>query len=97
MPTVVCASLPFSASWTCFADAWLKVRPVFTKGLVDAGRTREEVAIIVGLEAGNDVLADLGATAQEWEAQGADELVIHWVKPDALDGVLAAGERAGLS
>jgi hypothetical protein len=69
---------------------------VFAKALAQAGRTRDEVAVIVGLEVGDEVLADLRVTALEWEDQGVDELVLHWVRPNALEAVLAAGERAGL-
>jgi alkanesulfonate monooxygenase SsuD/methylene tetrahydromethanopterin reductase-like flavin-dependent oxidoreductase (luciferase family) len=83
-------------AWTCFADAWPKVSPVFRNALAEAGRRRADVAIIVGLEVGDEVLAELPATARAWEAQGVDELVLHWVRPNALDAVLAAGERAGL-
>ena len=42
------------------------------------------------------LLADLAATAAEWQERGADELIFHWIHPHQLDAVLAAGERAGL-
>ena len=40
------------------------------------------------------ILADLTGTAARWQERGADELVLHWIHPDQLDHVLAAGERA---
>jgi G6PDH family F420-dependent oxidoreductase len=84
-------------AWTCFADAWSRLEPVFAEALPDAGRTRQDVSVIVGLEPDDEVLADLLATAGRWEALGADELVLHWVRPPALEAVLAAGERAGVA
>ena len=99
--------------WTCFADKYERLRPIFDEALAAANRQPGEVAVMVGLNLervrGHDdpierapddaaavqpVLADLAATAHEWQARGADELVLHWIGPQQLDAVLAAGERA---
>ncbi len=97
--------------WTCFADRFEALSPVFLGALAEAGRSRSDVAVIVAAElpdrgsmtvagtldpspaqAASD-LTDLEAWAATWQARGVDELVLHWVRPHQLDGVLAAGER----
>jgi alkanesulfonate monooxygenase SsuD/methylene tetrahydromethanopterin reductase-like flavin-dependent oxidoreductase (luciferase family) len=93
---------------TTFAAQWDRVYPVFLEEMRAAGRNREEVSVLVAADleesrgswsggAEPDMLSDLGAVASRWHERGADELVLHWVKPDQLDAVIAAGERAGLS
>ena len=102
-------------AWTCFAEGYDRLRPIFDDALAAAARAPGEVAVLVGLNLervrGHDdpvvrapddaaavqpVLADLAATAREWQARGADELVLHWIGPQQLDAVLAARERAGV-
>ena len=41
-------------------------------------------------------MTDPVAWAERWRERGADELVLHWVKADQVEAVLAAGERAWL-
>lgn len=93
---------------TTFAKQWERVYPVFLESLEAAGRRREDVAVLVAADLEGDAASlaggrdaemfqDLGAVASRWRDRGADELVLHWVRPEQLDGVLAAGERAGLS
>ncbi len=82
---------------TTFAEPWDRVYPVFLEALAAAGRRREEVSVLISTEVDEpDLLSDLGGVAARWHERGADELVVHWVKPDHLDAVIAAGERAGL-
>lgn len=87
-------------AWTCMEAHYDALRPVFEGALAAAGRSRSEVAVIVGCDVPRgDALAqapaiiDPAAWAEEWQGRGADELVLHWVGPDQLDAVLAAGER----
>lgn len=93
---------------TTFAAQWDRVYPEFLAALEAAGRRRDDVSVLVAADleersgswsggAEPDMLSDLGAVASRWCERGADELVLHWVKPDQLDAVIAAGERAGLS
>jgi hypothetical protein len=42
------------------------------------------------------LVADMAGFASEWAAQGADELVVSWVRPHELPLLLEAAERAGL-
>ena len=76
---------------------------MFLDSLAAAGRSRSDVSVLVGLDLDKGVapekqplLADLAATAAEWQERGADELIFHWIQPHELGAVLAAGERAGL-
>jgi hypothetical protein len=77
------------------------LRPVFDTALEAAGRSRSEVAVIVGCDlapgdaAGSSPpLRDPNAWAERWRDRDVDELVLHWVKADQVEAVLAAGERA---
>jgi G6PDH family F420-dependent oxidoreductase len=88
-------------AWSCFEEAYPRLLPVFEEALAAAGRRREDVQVIVGLDfdegvapAEEPLLRDLAATAEEWQSRGADEVIIHWVKPSHLDAVVAAGKRA---
>jgi alkanesulfonate monooxygenase SsuD/methylene tetrahydromethanopterin reductase-like flavin-dependent oxidoreductase (luciferase family) len=90
-------------AWTTFANVWDDLSPVFLESLAAAGRKRSDVSVLVGLDLDKDLkpedqplLADLTATAAEWQERGADELILHWIRPHELGAVLAAGERAGL-
>jgi alkanesulfonate monooxygenase SsuD/methylene tetrahydromethanopterin reductase-like flavin-dependent oxidoreductase (luciferase family) len=87
-------------AWTCPDSAYDELRPVFQEALEAAGRDRSDVAVIVGCdlprgEAARQApaIADPAAWAAEWRARGADELVLHWIRPDQLEMVLEAGER----
>lgn len=88
-------------AWTCMEPTYDTLLPVFEGALAAAGRARSDVQVIVGcdLPRGDALrtapaIADPAAWAERWRARGADELVLHWVGPDQLDQVLAAGERA---
>ncbi|MEA2623164.1 MAG: hypothetical protein QOH61_2074 [Chloroflexota bacterium] len=92
---------------TTFAAQWDRVYPLYLEALAAAGRRRDEVSVLVAVDlskdaswaggSDGDLLSDLGATAARWHERGADELILHWVNPDQLDAVLAAGERAALA
>jgi alkanesulfonate monooxygenase SsuD/methylene tetrahydromethanopterin reductase-like flavin-dependent oxidoreductase (luciferase family) len=105
------AGARIAAQWadglTTFASQWERVYPEFVSGLEAAGRRRDDASVLVAADleesrgswsggAEPDMLTDLGAVASRWRDRGADELVLHWVKPEQLDAVIAAGERAGL-
>ena len=88
-----------------FAGEWDVAYPAFVEELERVGRSRADVTVIAAVESFShppyaepepDLLTDLGAVAARWHERGADELIVHWVTPDSLDGLLAAGERAGL-
>ncbi len=87
--------------WITFEGYLDQLLPVYLDALAVAGRHRSDVSIVVGADvprgaaAGeHPLLADLAASTAEWQARGADELVLHWIHADQLDAVLAAAERA---
>jgi alkanesulfonate monooxygenase SsuD/methylene tetrahydromethanopterin reductase-like flavin-dependent oxidoreductase (luciferase family) len=90
-------------AWTCFEDPYPRLLPAFEEALAAAGRRRTDVQVLVGLEVGSaedggaSALVDLRATAAAWRERGADELVLHWVRPSELRAVLDAATRAGLA
>lgn len=88
-------------AWTCPDSAYERLRPVFDAALEVAGRDRSDVAVVVGcdLPRGDEAsrapaIVDPVAWAEGWRARGADELVLHWIRPEQLELVLEAGERA---
>lgn len=89
-------------AWTCFADSFDALHPVFLDTLVAAGRRREDVKVVVAMDltaddpAADPILVDLPGTAAAWRERGADELILHWIRPHQLDAVIAAAERAEL-
>lgn len=88
-------------AWTCMEPAYDRLLPVFETALAAAGRARSDVAVIVGCDlprgdAARDApaLRDPVAWAAGWRALGADELILRSVRPDQLESVLEAAERA---
>jgi alkanesulfonate monooxygenase SsuD/methylene tetrahydromethanopterin reductase-like flavin-dependent oxidoreductase (luciferase family) len=88
-------------AWSCMETSYDELLPIFEAALAAAGRSRSEVAVIVGADLPRDgtahsapALVDPAAWAEGWRARGADELVLHWVTADQLELVLEAGERA---
>jgi G6PDH family F420-dependent oxidoreductase len=74
-------------AWTCFADDYQALRPVFDAALADAGRATADVGVVVGLEH-QGVTEPIVDLAQRWAEQGASELIIHDVGPDEIDRLL---------
>ena len=89
-------------AWTCSVADFDARYPVFLEALAAAGRRREDVQVLVGLDVDradpsrDPLVADMAGTAAAWHGRGADELVLHWVRPPELEAVIAAGERAEL-
>ncbi len=75
-------------AWTCFADAWDELRPVFLAELERVGRTPHEVPAVVGVEH-HEVQQPVAELAARWAEAGAAELVIHDVGPDDLERVFS--------
>jgi alkanesulfonate monooxygenase SsuD/methylene tetrahydromethanopterin reductase-like flavin-dependent oxidoreductase (luciferase family) len=89
-------------AWTCSADGFDTLYPVYIDTLAAAGRRREEVQVLLAMDltaddpATDPILADLPGTAAAWAERGVDELVLHWIRPHQLEAVIAAAERAEL-
>lgn len=91
-------------AWTMNGTELDRLEPVFREGLDAAGRSRAEVDMVVSLDlkrgAGaldQPLFRDLAAELERWQERGANELVLHWVRPGEVPALLAAAERAGLS
>ena len=78
----------YADAWTCFGGRFEALLPVFEEELASVGRERAEVPVLVGVEVA-DMGDDITALAERWAAAGAAEVVIHDVKPDHLEQVLA--------
>ncbi len=74
-------------AWTCFADVYQQLRPVFDAALSAAGRTPSEVGVVVGIDHA-EVVEPIAELAARWAQNGATELVIHDLGPDELERVL---------
>jgi alkanesulfonate monooxygenase SsuD/methylene tetrahydromethanopterin reductase-like flavin-dependent oxidoreductase (luciferase family) len=91
-------------------DAWTTIVPVFEehRGLYEEtlaaeGRGRAEAPILLALDLDEDrplesqpLVADLASEAVRWRERGADELIIHNVRPEQFEALITAAERAGL-
>jgi G6PDH family F420-dependent oxidoreductase len=80
-------------AWTCFADRFETLLPVFDEALAAAGRERADVPVLVGIDVG-DAGRDLDALTADWRARGATELIVSQVGPDDLDGLVEAAHLA---
>jgi G6PDH family F420-dependent oxidoreductase len=76
-------------AWTCFADDYEALRPVFEDALATAGRDRSEVEVVVAVEV-EDVGSDFSAVTDMWASRGVDGLIVHEVRPSQLDAMLDA-------
>lgn len=91
-------------AWTMNGRELDRLEPVFREALDEAGRSRSEVKMVVALDLKRGVAAeeqplfrDLSGELERWRERGADELVLHWVRPGEVPALLAAAERASLS
>lgn len=80
--------------WTTNAADYERLLPIHLEELARVGRSRPEIAHLVAVTAELDrPIEELGDV---WERQGADELVVSWIKPANLDAWLDAAKHAGL-
>jgi len=91
-------------AWTMNGRDYDVLAPVFGEALAAAGRERNDLAVLVAVDlepgvaaARQPLLADLAAEADRWRDRGADELVLHWIRPRDIPALLAAAERASLA
>ena len=80
-------------AWTCFGARFETLLPEFEAELEAAGKTRDEVPILVGLEV-EEVAGGLGELTARWRDRGVAEIVVHDVQPDELEAVLALATDA---
>ncbi|CAN5825005.1 LLM class F420-dependent oxidoreductase [soil metagenome] len=89
--------------WTTNADDYERLLPLHLAELERHGRGRSEVGHLVALSLSRDepldqqpLLADMADVLGEWEARGADELIVNWVRPQELPALLEAARGANL-
>ncbi len=87
--------------WTTPATDYERLLQMHLDELAAHGRARNDVAHLVEVSLDRDaplerqpLVADPASFAAEWQARGADELVVGWVRPDDLPALLSAAQRA---
>lgn len=80
-------------AWTCFAAHFEALLPVFREELTAVGRDPSDVAILVGVEMA-ELQGDLVAATERWRDRGAAEIIVHDVRPEQLEDILALAEYA---
>ena len=85
--------------WTTNAADYERLLPIHLDGLSANGRSRANVVHLIAVQIEREVpldrqplIADMAGFAAEWQAKGADELVVNWVRPAELPALL---ERRG--
>jgi alkanesulfonate monooxygenase SsuD/methylene tetrahydromethanopterin reductase-like flavin-dependent oxidoreductase (luciferase family) len=76
-------------AWTCFGKDHEALAAVFDAELQAADRIPKSVPLLVAVEVAA-LAAGLPEVAARWQERGASELIIHDVKADELEDVLAA-------
>lgn len=90
--------------WTMNASDYERLLPIHEAELAAHGRSRSDVTHLIAVSldrhrppAEQRLIADLGGFVAEWAEQGADELIVNWVRPADLPHLLDAAARAGLA
>jgi len=90
--------------WTTNAPDYAELLPIHLAELEAHGRKRSDVIHVVAVPLTRDeplesnrLIADMSAFADEWQARGADELIVNWVRPAHLQAVIDAADKAGLA
>jgi alkanesulfonate monooxygenase SsuD/methylene tetrahydromethanopterin reductase-like flavin-dependent oxidoreductase (luciferase family) len=90
--------------WTTNAPDYDHLLPIHLAELEAHGRKRSDLVHAIAVPLSRDeplgsqpLIADMAGLAAEWEARGADELIVNWVRVDQLTAVLDAASGAGLT
>jgi alkanesulfonate monooxygenase SsuD/methylene tetrahydromethanopterin reductase-like flavin-dependent oxidoreductase (luciferase family) len=90
-------------AWTTGVPVFEEHRGLYEETLAAEGRKRADAPILLTLDLEKDrplesqpLVADLAGEAARWRERGADELIVHDVRPDQFEALLTAAERAGL-
>ncbi len=91
-------------AWTTKAADYERLLPLHLEELARLGRSRADVGHLVALSLSREqplaeqpLIADMRAVLDEWQARGADELIVDWVRPAELPALLEAAASAGLA
>ena len=80
-------------AWTCPGRQFEALLPRFEAELEAVGRRPAEMPVLVAVEV-EDLAVGLGELTARWHDRGAAELIVHDVKADELDAVLALAGAA---
>jgi alkanesulfonate monooxygenase SsuD/methylene tetrahydromethanopterin reductase-like flavin-dependent oxidoreductase (luciferase family) len=90
-------------AWTTNGSDLERLLPIHQAELEAHGRAPGEVDLVVAVDLARDrpleeqpLIADMAGFVGDWQARGADELVVSWVRPHELPALLEAASRAGL-
>jgi len=90
--------------WTTNAPDYDTLLPIHLAELEQHGRARSDLIHVVAVPMARDepldknpFIADMAGFAAEWQARGADELIVNWVRVNQLSTVLEAAAKAGLA
>jgi G6PDH family F420-dependent oxidoreductase len=90
--------------WTTNAPDYERLLPIHLEALSANGRSRANVVHLVAVSLDRDkplesqpLIADMAGLAAEWQAKGADELVVNFARPAEMPALLEAAARAGLA
>jgi alkanesulfonate monooxygenase SsuD/methylene tetrahydromethanopterin reductase-like flavin-dependent oxidoreductase (luciferase family) len=76
-------------AWTCFGQDFERLEPAFRQALEAAGRSPADVPLLIAVELG-ELRIGLPELTARWHERGATELIVHDIRPDQLEGVLAS-------
>lgn len=89
--------------WTANAPDYDQLLPIHLAELETHGRRRSDVVHLISAALARDeplenqpLIADMRGFAEEWQARGADELIVNWVRKEQFSAVLDAADKAGL-
>jgi G6PDH family F420-dependent oxidoreductase len=89
--------------WTTNATDYERLLPIYLAELSAHGRSRADVVHLLAVDIAREapleeqpLIADMAGFAAEWQARGADGLIVNWVRPSQLPALLEAAAKAGL-
>jgi alkanesulfonate monooxygenase SsuD/methylene tetrahydromethanopterin reductase-like flavin-dependent oxidoreductase (luciferase family) len=89
--------------WTTNGPDYERLLRVHEQELAGNGRSRADIVHLVAVSLSRDepiegqpLIADMTTFLGEWHERGADELIVNWVRPAELPGLLDAAARAAL-
>jgi alkanesulfonate monooxygenase SsuD/methylene tetrahydromethanopterin reductase-like flavin-dependent oxidoreductase (luciferase family) len=89
--------------WTGFSDRFAELEPRYREALEAAGRRRADTVVVLGVQGGWGAGDSLGPGSEwlarplealaEWQARGADGVVVQARTPADVDALVGAAER----
>lgn len=87
-------------AWTTNGPDYEMLLPTHLAELEAHGRRRSDVEHVIAVDLDRDrpladqpLIADMAGFLADWQARGADEVVVNWVRPDELPVLLEAAGR----